>query len=112
MEYALASGYYAAQTVLQAKDTGDYGAEKLAMYKTMLENSFVLEDFKNFRETPAVLDDRRLVSHYPELFGTIMKDLYEVPAGSKNRLYPTVRRYLTIGEMLTMFKDFRKVMKI
>ncbi|MBN2254545.1 MAG: FAD-dependent oxidoreductase [Deltaproteobacteria bacterium] len=112
MEYALASGYYAAQTVLQAKDAGDYGAEKLAVYKTMLENSFVLEDFRNFRETPAVLDERRIVSHYPELFGKIMKDLYEIPGGPKNRLYPTIRRYLTIGEMLSMFKDFRKVMKI
>lgn len=112
MEYALASGYYAAQTVLQAKDAGDYGAEKLAVYKTMLENSFVLEDFKNFQETPKVLDDPRILSHYPELMGNIMKDLYEVPAGSKNRLYPTIKRYLTIGEMLSMFKDFRKVTKI
>ena len=112
MEYALASGYYAAQTVLQAKDAGDYGTEKLAIYKTMLENSFVLEDFKNFKETPTVLDDQRVLRHYPELAGNIMKDIYEVPAGSKNRLYPTIKRYLTISEMLSMFKDFRKVMKI
>ena len=112
MEYALASGYYAAQTVLQAKDAGDYGTEKLAIYKTMLENSFVLEDFKNFKETPTVLDDPRVLRHYPELAGNIMKDIYEVPAGSKNRLYPTIKRYLTISEMLSMFKDFRKVMKI
>ena len=112
MEYALASGYYAAQTVLQAKDAGDYGTEQLAIYKTMLENSFVLEDFKNFKETPTVLDDQRVLRHYPELAGNIMKDIYEVPAGSKNRLYPTIKRYLTISEMLSMFKDFRKVMKI
>jgi electron transfer flavoprotein-quinone oxidoreductase len=112
MEYALASGYYAAQTVLQAKDAGDYGAEKLAVYHTMLEHSFVLEDFKNFKDTPTVLDDRRIVNHYPELFGSIMRDLYEIPAGPKNRLYPTIKRYLTIGEMLAMFKDFRKVKKI
>jgi len=112
MEYALASGYYAAQTVLQAKDAGDYGTEMLSVYKTMLENSFVLEDFKNFRETPTVLDDPRILSHYPDLFGNIMKDIYEVPAGSKNRLYTTIRRYLTISEMLSMFKDFRKATKI
>lgn len=112
MEYALASGYYAAQTVLQAKDAGDYGAEKLAAYKTMLENCFVLEDFKNFQETPKVLDDPRILSHYPDLVGSIMKDIYDVPAGPKNRLYPTIKRYLTIGEMLSMFKDFRKVTKI
>lgn len=112
MEYALASGYYAAQTVLQAKDAGDYGAEKLAAYKTMLENCFVLEDFKNFQETPKVLDDPRILSHYPDLVGSIMKDIYDVPAGPKNRLYPTIKRYLTISEMLSMFKDFRKVTKI
>lgn len=112
MEYALASGYYAAQAVLKARDAGDFGAETLAIYKTFLENSFVLKDFKNFQDAPGVLENPRFFSHYPEMAGNIMKDIYAVPAGPKNRLYPTIRQYMTLSEMWSMFKDLRKMMKI
>lgn len=112
MEYALASGYYAAQAVLKAKEAGDFSAETLAIYKSLLENSFVLEDFKNFQETPEVIENPRFFSHYPELAGNIMRDVYAVPIGSKNRLYPTIKQYMTLGEMWSLFKDLRKVMKI
>lgn len=112
MEYALASGYYAAQAVLKAKEAGEFSAETLAIYKSLLENSFVLEDFKNFQETPEVIENPRFFSHYPELAGNIMRDVYAVPIGSKNRLYPTIKQYMTLGEMWSLFKDLRKVMKI
>jgi len=112
MEYAMASGYYAAQTVLKARESGDFSAENLATYKTLLEKSFVLEDFKNFRETPAVLENPRFFNYYPEMFGNVMKDIYNVPAGPKNKLYPTIKKYMKLGDMWSMFKDLRKVMKI
>jgi len=41
-----------------------------------------------------------------------MKDIYEVPAGPKGRLYPTIKKYLTLKEMWSMAGDMRKVMKI
>lgn len=112
MEYALASGYYAAQAVLTAKEAGDFSAETLSTYKSLLEKSFVLEDFKNFQETPEILSNPRFFTYYPEMAGNIMKDIYTVPAGPKNRLYPTIKQYFTLGEMWSMFKDFRKVTKI
>ncbi len=112
MEYALASGYYAAQAVLKAKEAGDFSTEALAVYKSLLEKSFVLEDFKNFQETPEALGNPRFFNHYPEMAGNIMRDIYNVPAGPKNRLYPTIKRYMTLGDMWAMFKDLRKVMKI
>jgi len=112
MEYALASGYYAAKAALKAKEAGSYRADTLSVYKTMLEESFVLEDFKNFKETPTVLNNPRFFTHYPELAGNLMRDIYAVPAGTKSRLYPTIKRYMTMGEMWSMFKDARKAMKI
>mgnify|MGYP001103618216 CR=1 FL=1 len=111
MEYALASGYYAAQAALRAREAGNFSAGTLATYKSLLEQSFVLKDFKNFQETPNVLGNPRFFRHYPELAGNIMKDIYAVPAGSKNRLYPTVKQYMTVREMWAMFKDMWKLTK-
>ena len=112
MEYALASGYFAAQTVLNARETGNFSAETLSLYKRLLEESFVLKDFKNFQETPAVVGNPRFINHYPEMIGNLMREIYAVPAGPKNRLYPTIRKHLTLSEMWSEFKDLREVMKI
>jgi electron transfer flavoprotein-quinone oxidoreductase len=112
MEYALASGYFAAQTVLKARETGNFSAETLSLYKRLLEESFVLKDFKNFQETPAVVGNPRFINHYPEMIGDLMREIYAVPAGPKNRLYPTIRKHLTLSEMWFEFKDLREVMKI
>jgi electron transfer flavoprotein-quinone oxidoreductase len=112
MEYALASGYFAAQTVLKARETGNFSTETLSLYKRLLEESFVLKDFKNFQETPAVVGNPRFINHYPEMIGDLMREIYAVPAGPKNRLYPTIRKHLTLSEIWSEFKDLREVMKI
>ncbi len=112
MEYALASGYFAAQAVLNAKETGNFNADTLSIYKKLLEESFVLRDFRNFQETPAVISNTRFFNHYPELVGNIMKDIYAVPAGPKEKIYQTIRRRVNLGELWAMLKDTRKVMKI
>lgn len=112
MEYALASGYYAAQAVLKARESGDYSAAKLAIYEALLKDSFVMQDFRNFKEAPAVLENPRFFTVYPELAGEIMKELYAVPAGAKERIYPTIKKHMTVGELWNMVGDLRKVRKI
>lgn len=112
MEYALASGYYAAQAVIKAKAAEDFSARSLAVYEDILNNSFVMEDFKSFQAAPEALENPRFFEHYPELLGNIMRDIYAVPAGPKNRLYPTIKQYMKFGELWSMFGDVRKAMKI
>jgi electron transfer flavoprotein-quinone oxidoreductase len=112
MEYALASGYYAAQAVLKAKEAGNFGSENLSVYQQLLEESFVLKDFKNFQESPAVLSNPRFFHHYPELVGNLLKDIYRVPPGPKDRLYPTIRKVFTLAEMWSQFKDLREVTRL
>ena len=112
MEYAMASGYYAAQAVIKAKEKNDFSQASLAAYETLLNDSFVLKDFKNFKESLEVLEYPQLFTHYPKLAGNIMKDLYSVPAGSKPRLFPTIKKYMSIGEMWGMVQVGRRMMKI
>ena len=83
MEYAMASGYYAAQAVLKAREKNDYSASMLSEYEALLNESFVMKDFKSFKEAPLALSNPRIYSHYPELINGIMADLYAVPDGPK-----------------------------
>jgi electron transfer flavoprotein-quinone oxidoreductase len=112
MEYALASGYYAAQAVIQAKEKNDFTQAALSTYETLLNNSFVLTDFKNFQESLGVLEYPPLFKHYPELAGNIMRDLYAVPAGPKARLYPSIKKYMSMGEIWSLVQLARRMMKI
>ncbi len=112
MEYALASGYYAAQAVIAAQEAQDFSASRLSLYAKLLEDSFVMQDFKNFKDAPDVLNNPRFFNHYPDLVGKMMQDIYEVPAGSKARLYPTIKKHMKFGELWAMLGDMRKVMKI
>lgn len=112
MEYAMASGYYAAQAVLQAKEKDDFSQAGLSSYETLLNNSFVLTDFKNFKESLEVLEYPPLFEHCPELAGNIMRDLYAIPAGPKERIFSTVKKYLNMSEIWGMIKIGRRMMKI
>lgn len=112
MEYAMASGYYAAQAVIQAKEKNDFSKAGLASYQTLLDNSFVLTDFKNFKESLDVLEYPPLFEHYPELAGNVMRDLYLIPAGPKERLFPTIKKYLNMSELMGMIKLGWRMTKI
>jgi electron transfer flavoprotein-quinone oxidoreductase len=112
MEYALASGYYAARAFLQARELGRFDADILKSYQDLLESSFVLKDFRNFRNAPHVLENPRLFNHYPELLGSMLRDIYTVPAGPKEKIFPALRKHMTWGEIISIIKDFWSFSKI
>lgn len=112
MEYAMATGYYAGQAAIKAKEAGSYNAATLAVYEKLLNESFVMKDFQSFKEAPHALDNPRFFNRYPQLAGDIMRDLYAVPNGPKERIYPTMMKYIKFNEMFAFLKDFWGVRKI
>jgi electron transfer flavoprotein-quinone oxidoreductase len=112
MEYALASGYYAAQAVIKAKEEGKFDSTSLSLYQKLLEDSFVMKDFRNFQDVPHALNNPRFFNRYPELAATVMKEMYGISNGPKEKLYPSVKKHISMGEMWAMFKDFRGIKKL
>ena len=112
MEYALASGYYAALSTIQAKEAGRFDSATLSCYQKFLEDSFVLRDFRSFKDAPSVLSNPRLFRHYPEMLGSIFRDIYNIPAGPKSAFIQTLKKYLTLKEAWSVFKDLLEVKKI
>lgn len=112
MEYALASGHFAARAFLKARELGSFDAGALKCYQDFLEDSFVLKDFRNFSNAPQVLDNPRLFNYYPELLGSIMREIYTVPAGPKENIFPTVKKHLTASEIWSILKDLGSLRKL
>jgi len=112
MDFAFASGYYAAKAVLQAKKAGDFSAAGLARYEEYLDHSFVLKDMRSSAAIPSIIENPRLFSHYPDAVSQLMQDVFTIGPGPTRRIVPTVfkgarRDFMnvaTIKDMLSFWK--------
>ena len=112
MDFAIASGYYAAKAVLEAKKANDFSTAGLARYEEYLNSSFVLKDFRGNAGIPRIMENPRLFSHYPDAVTELMQDVFTVGPGPTRRIVPTVLRgarrdfmkLATVKDMLSFWK--------
>jgi electron transfer flavoprotein-quinone oxidoreductase len=90
MEFAIASGYLAAQTVKKAKEKGDFSASTLALYQTLLKESFVLKDMETFRHSLEALENPRMTDFYPQWACKVLEQLFWIGEGPKERISSTL----------------------
>lgn len=90
MNFAIASGLAAAETVKEAKSRGDYSRKSLAHYKTLLEKSFVLQDLKHFQRAPHFLAIPRLYKLYPEIACGLAERIFKVDGQPR-------KKFLSLG---------------
>jgi electron transfer flavoprotein-quinone oxidoreductase len=113
MEFAMASGYMAAQTVKEAKGKGDFSASTLALYQTLLRDSFVLRDMETFRHSLAALERPRMVDFYPQWACRVFEDIFWVGEGAKERISSAVWRGAKKGLLnLAALRDFFMLRRI
>lgn len=86
MDYAIASGIHAADTIIEARTTGDYSAASLANYQKKLENSFVLKDMKTYAGSGAFMKSGRLYNQYPRMAEDILSQIYAQESQPKRNL--------------------------
>jgi electron transfer flavoprotein-quinone oxidoreductase len=105
MDLAIASGQLAAQTVIEAKQKGDYSASTLRAYQEKLDASFVGHDMRTYAKVPAFLEKTpRMFSDYPEVVADLMTDLFVIDGSParplRKRLMPYARRvgYLNLAK--------------
>lgn len=76
---AMASGVYAGETVIAAKEKGDFSKAALSAYRNKLDDSFVLKDMYHFRHVVHFLKHhKQFLNEYPDLFIDLMMDYFTV----------------------------------
>jgi electron transfer flavoprotein-quinone oxidoreductase len=78
MDFAIASGYFAAEAVKRAKAAGDFSAAGLASYEASLRDSFVLKDLETARAIPGFMENPRLFTHYPKAISQLLESIYTI----------------------------------
>ncbi|NTU88308.1 MAG: FAD-dependent oxidoreductase [Actinobacteria bacterium] len=109
MDLAIASAECAAKAVIEASGQGDFSAESLAVYRTLLEQGFVLKDMKTYRRFPHFMDSTpRLFDEYPRLAADTMEEMFVVDGRPSIPLRKAVMPHLKRIGIGTLIKDVRK----
>ena len=84
---AMASGIYAAETIIAAKEKNDYSSRSLCEYQNKLNGSFVMDDLKNCKNFISFLDSHRhFINEYPSLANDVLTEYFKVSEKSKKSI--------------------------
>lgn len=78
VNFAMASGIYAGQAVVEALDSDNTTAEGLAGYERRLRDTFVLRDHKKLRRAPSLVLSDRVQHLYPEMVANTIERMFRV----------------------------------
>ncbi len=88
---AMASGRFAAETILDALNRGDCSARGLNGYVERLQESYVLQDLKKYRRFPAFMENHpELFSSLPSLAGFAAREMLTVNGVPKKKKQGTI----------------------
>jgi electron transfer flavoprotein-quinone oxidoreductase len=83
---AMTTGRLAAEAIFQIKSRREHmSKDNLALYETMVKDSFVMKDLKKYKDMPALLhtQSRNLFLTYPQLVSTAMDNFLRVDGTPK-----------------------------
>jgi len=103
MDYAMRSGIFAAETVVEAKAAGDFSIEKLADYRKKLDASYIMKDINGFQDAVHVLHDPIMQHKVPNILCDFGRSFFSIDnqptAKSKDMILDSVRRHSSLWEM-------------
>lgn len=90
MDLAIESGRLAAEAILIAKENGNFSANSLSVYLTLLEKSFIIRDMKHYQNMPDLLSAPQLFNELPSVADDIMRALFIVDGQEPVRLIKSI----------------------
>ncbi len=91
MDYAMRSGILAAETVLEAKEAGDFSADMLQNYRAALESSFVLKDMRRFQNAVHLLHREEMVDLLPTLVCDVGHKFFHIDSTPSKKVHKLFR---------------------
>jgi electron transfer flavoprotein-quinone oxidoreductase len=100
---AMTTGRLAAETVLELKQTGkDMLKGNLAVYRSKLDNSFVMKDLSKYKDMPGIFHaNPQFFTTYPELVNNAAKHMLTVDGVDKKTKEREIFRSFTGSRSLT-----------
>ncbi len=111
MDLAIESGRLAAETILMAKEKGDFSAETLSAYQEALEDSFVFQDMKHYKKFPEFMESsHRMFEQYPTLLDDIFSKLFVISGSNPMKVQDIALNAVKKIGLVNLAKDGIKAM--
>ena len=106
---AMTSGRLAAEAIFQVKSRRDpMTKENLALYKKMLDESFVIKDLKKYKDMPALLhtQSQNFFLTYPQLVSKALQNFVRVDGTpKKDKEQSTLKQWVAARSWTGLFGD-------
>ena len=111
MEFAVASGAIAAETIIGAKKQGDFSSRTLSLYEKRLNETFVMQDLRNNKAMPAFLENDDFFTFYPRHFPEFLEKIIWFGDGPKDKIGKTLWQSIRSSGALS-FKRLKDIYRI
>ncbi len=107
INYAMQSGFAAAEAAILAYRAKDFSAASLARYRDRLNDRHVLPDFKSFKSAPEYVNSERMANLYPALITRGAEQLFRVDGHGKKKIMAIARQTMKDNDVskLLLLKD-------
>jgi electron transfer flavoprotein-quinone oxidoreductase len=107
---AMTSGKFAAETILEAMQKGDFSRRGLQAYEKRMQESFVLKDMKKYRRFPSFLENHKeLFSSIPRISGLAAREILTVDGTPKKTrqhlIWKAIRGEVSLKQFLRLLWD-------
>jgi electron transfer flavoprotein-quinone oxidoreductase len=103
---AMTSGRLAGETVIHAKERGDFSERALGEYRMRLDRSWVMADMRKYdRAVPLLEHNPRLMGQYPQILDRALDEFFRVDGVSKWDKQSRVLRMMRREGGLRMIRD-------
>ena len=112
MDFAIASGRFAAEAACDAIDAGDVSATGMVSYMAKLEDSFVMKDLETFKTWPRTMEGwESMFADYPGMAAEVFEAMFAVNGVPqrhlKDRIAPIARKH----GIFKLLKEMRGALK-
>jgi electron transfer flavoprotein-quinone oxidoreductase len=107
INYAMQSGFAAAEAAIAAHQAKDFSAASLSRYRDRLDARHVLPDFKSFKSAPEYVNSERMANLYPALLTRGAEQLFRVDGHGKKKILAIARQTMKDNDVskLLLLKD-------
>lgn len=108
---AMASGVFAAEAVIEAKEKGDFSKASLDSYGKRLRDSFVIKDMKRYRDVPRMLHSTPgIFKEYPERIIELLQGHFTLSEEAKEDLHKEIKR--VFRSQLSLWRFIRDIYRL
>lgn len=106
MDYAMRSGILAAETIVKAKERGDFSSATMKEYRSALEKSYVMKDMRGFQDAVHMLHNPKMFNDVPNLVCDFGKKFFTI------KDEPAKKARTLMNESIGKYSSWRDLIKI